>query len=149
MKTKFIAPVARSRMIGRHSLLELGQSARPPKLTLVAAPAGFGKTTMLIQWRELLQNEGVTVAWLTLSMEDRSTIALLRNIVESIQYTSPSFGRRTARIIDGTARFDITRTLNDLVDDIADTAQPMVLIFDDFHCVSNTETDELVELLQR
>jgi LuxR family maltose regulon positive regulatory protein len=147
MKTKFIAPVARSRMIGRHSLLELGQSARPPKLTLVAAPAGFGKTTMLIQWLELLQNEGVTVAWLSLSIGDRSATALLRDIVESIQYASPTFGRRTGRIVDGTARFDITRTLNDLVDDIADTAQPMVLMFDDYHRISNTETDELVELL--
>lgn len=147
MKSKFVAPVARSRMIGRHSLLELGRSARLPKLTLVAAPAGFGKTTMLIQWRELLQSEGATVAWLSLRMEDHSTIALLRDIVESIQYTSPSFGRRTGRIIDGTARFDITRTLNDLVDDIADTAQPIVLMMDDFHCISNSETDELVELL--
>jgi len=147
MKTKFFAPMARSRMIGRHSLLELGQSVRLPKLTLVAAPAGFGKTTMLVQWRGLLQDKGVTVAWLTLGMEDRSTTALLRGIVESMQFASPSFGQRTGRIIDSSARFDVTSTLNDLVDDIAETARPMVLFLDDYHCISNADTDELIELL--
>ncbi len=147
MKTKFIAPIARSRMIGRHNLLESSQSDRLAKLTLVAAPAGFGKTTLLIQWRELLIAEGVTVAWLSLGMEDRSNVALLRDVVESIQYAIPEFGSRTARIINGTARFDITRTLNDLVEDIADTARPVVLFLDDYHCISNAETDELIELL--
>lgn len=147
MKTKFIAPIARSRMIGRHSLLESSQNDRLAKLTLVAAPAGFGKTTLLIQWRELLLGEGVTVAWLSLGMEDRSNAALLRDVVESIQYAIPEFGSRTARIINGTARFDITRTLNDLVEDIADTARPMVLFLDDYHCIGNPDTDELIELL--
>ncbi len=147
MKTKFIAPIARFRMIGRDSLLESSETGRLAKLMLVAAPAGFGKTTLLIQWRERLLGEGVTVAWLSLGMEDRSTAALLRDIVASIQFAMPDFGLRTARIINGTARFDITRTLNDLVDDISDTARPVVLFLDDYHCVSNSETDELIELL--
>jgi LuxR family maltose regulon positive regulatory protein len=147
MKTKFIAPIARSRMIARHSLLESSQNDRLAKLTLVAAPAGFGKTTLLIQSRELLRGEDVTVAWLSLSMEDSSSASLLRAVVESIQYALPEFGSRTARIIDGTARFDITRTLNDLVDDIAEMARPIVLFLDDFHSASNAETDELIELL--
>jgi ATP/maltotriose-dependent transcriptional regulator MalT len=147
MKTKFIAPIARSRMIGRHSLLESSQNDRLAKLTLVAAPAGFGKTTLLIQWRKLLLGEGVTVAWLSLGMEERSAAALLSDLVESIRYAIPEFGSRTARIINGTARFDITRTLNDLVDDIAEMARPIVLFLDDYHCISNPETDELIELL--
>ena len=66
MKTKFIPPIARSKMIARHRLLESGNARRPPTLTLVAAPAGFGKTTLLIQLRETLLADGFTVPWLSL-----------------------------------------------------------------------------------
>ena len=147
MKTKFIPPIARSKMIARHRLLESGNARRPPTLTLVAAPAGFGKTTLLIQLREALLADGFTVPWLSPGTDDHSSTALLRDIVAAIRCEIPAFGSRTERIIGGNTRVDITRTLNDLVQDISDANVPVNLFLDDYHCVGNSESDELLELL--
>ena len=147
MKTKFIAPVARSKTIARRRLLDPGSARRFPTLTLVAAPAGFGKTTLLIQLRDALLADGHTAPWLSLGTDDHSPTELLRDIIEAIQYEVPGFGSRTGRIVGGNSRLDITRTLNDFVEDVSDTATPIVLFLDDYHLVSNAETDELIELL--
>ncbi len=147
MKTKCIPPIARFRMIGRQNLLETIQPDRPPKLTLVAAPAGFGKTTLLIQWREYLIREGVTAPWLSLRADDRSSVVFLRDIVESIQFVIPTFGARTSRVINGAAPFDSTRALNHLVDDLIEADQQITLFLDDYHHIGGPETDVLVELL--
>jgi len=147
MKTKFISPTSRSKTVCRYRLLESTRDKREPKLTLVAAPAGFGKTTLLVQAREVLLSDGYLVPWISLGTDDRSVSSLLRVIVEAIHYAIPSFGSRTARIISGSARFDVTRTLSDLLEDIRDTAVPLILILDDYHCVGGDETDELIELL--
>lgn len=57
-------------ILRRARLLETLMSGRSRKVTLLEAPAGFGKTTLLAQWRELLLAEGVQVAWLTLDAND-------------------------------------------------------------------------------
>ncbi len=116
-------------------------------LTLVAAPAGFGKTTLLIQLREALLADAYAVPWLSLGTDDHSLAEMLRDIVEAIRYEVPSFGSRTGRIVGGNTRLDITRTLNDLVQDINEADTRVNLFLDDYHCVSIGETDELIELL--
>lgn len=70
LKTKISAPRQAVVVLRRPRLLERLSAGRSRRVTLLEAPAGFGKTTLLAQWRELLLAEGVQVAWLTLDADD-------------------------------------------------------------------------------
>ena len=70
LKTKISPPTQGVVVLRRARLLERLSAGRLRRITLLEAPAGFGKTTLLAQWRELLLTEGVRVAWLTLDAHD-------------------------------------------------------------------------------
>ena len=70
LKTKISPPKQGVVVLRRPRLLERLSAGRSRRVTLLEAPAGFGKTTLLAQWRELLLAEGVQVAWLTLDAHD-------------------------------------------------------------------------------
>ena len=70
LKTKILPPKQAVVVLKRARLLERLSAGRSRRVTLLEAPAGFGKTTLLAQWREQLLAEGVCVAWLTLDADD-------------------------------------------------------------------------------
>jgi LuxR family maltose regulon positive regulatory protein len=70
LKAKISPPTQGVVILRRARLVERLMAGRSRKVTLLEAPAGFGKTTLLAQWRELLLAEGVQVAWLTLDAND-------------------------------------------------------------------------------
>lgn len=70
LKAKISPPKQGVVILRRARLLERLTAGRSRRVTLLEAPAGFGKTTLLAQWRELLLGEGVQVAWLTLDSND-------------------------------------------------------------------------------
>ena len=70
LKTKISPPKQGVVVLKRTRLLERLSAGRSRRVTLLEAPAGFGKTTLLAQWRERLLAEGVRVAWLTLDADD-------------------------------------------------------------------------------
>ncbi len=70
LKTKILPPIQTVVVLKRARLLERLSAGRSRRVTLLEAPAGFGKTTLLAQWREQLLAAGVRVAWLTLDADD-------------------------------------------------------------------------------
>ncbi|WP_152548553.1 LuxR C-terminal-related transcriptional regulator [Cupriavidus sp. SK-4] len=68
--TRLVPPRQSRRSIAREVLLQRLHDARHGRLTLLTAPAGYGKTTVMAQWRHRLLAGGARVAWLTLAPED-------------------------------------------------------------------------------
>ena len=89
LATKFHRPLPRAHLVRRPQLAErLTQGVMGP-LTLVSAPAGFGKTTLLAQW---LAESGMPVAWLSLEPGDNEPVLFLSYLIAALQTLDPQLG---------------------------------------------------------
>jgi LuxR family maltose regulon positive regulatory protein len=146
IRTRLYPPVSRAPLIERARLLELLGEDCGRRLTVVAAPAGFGKTTILGQWFERLRGEGQRCCWCSLDREDNQPQRFLRHVVSALQTVS-DIGADVIRQLDTTLIADIVDTLPALVDDLADCGHGTVLFLDDYHHVRSDEIHRYVERL--
>ena len=93
--TKLHPPSVRELTIPRERLLERLRSGSDRRLTLVACPAGFGKTTLLAAWREA-EAAQKPVAWLTLDEGDNDPVVLWTHAIEALRRASPAVARSAA-----------------------------------------------------
>ena len=146
IKTRLYPPVSRARLIERARLLALLEEHGERRLTLVAAPAGFGKTTILGQWFERLRSDGQRCCWCSLDRDDNQPQRFLRHIVSALR-TLSDIGADILRQLDTTLIPDIADTLPALVNELADTGRDTVLFIDDYHHVRAEQINRFVELL--
>lgn len=125
----------------RPNLQALLSEARLQPVTLVIAPAGFGKTTMLAQWAQELRRTNAQVCWLALDSHDRDPALFLAYLIKSFQATVPGIGADAWRILNSAAKIQqdwplIAAALcQDLQSRLVTTT---VLILDDLHLVSSS-----------
>lgn len=146
VKTKLFPPLSRSSLVQRTRLLETLTNNRSKKLILVAAPAGFGKTTILGQWFESLQKEKQASCWCSLDHDDNNSSRFLRHIIGALR-TCADIGLDIIRQLDSTLISDITDTLPALINDLSDIDSDITLFIDDFHYISSEQINQYVELL--
>ncbi len=73
LETKFYAPRGRRDLVPRPRLVERLRRGLDAKLTLISAPAGFGKTTLLAEWLDAFSSDDRSVAWLSLDQADNDS----------------------------------------------------------------------------
>ena len=135
IRTKIVAPrypatlVDRPRLMGR---LKLGET-RP--LTLIEAPAGFGKTTLLAQWRKLLLVGGAKVGWVSLDEDDATVEAALSYVAEALGACIPSVGATLRALLQPGPQLSAETIVSHLVNALAEQEGEIFLILDDYHTV--------------
>lgn len=147
VETKLRPPHLRAGLIPRQRLVERLRDGRERRLTLVCAPAGYGKTTLLAQWQA--EDEARTpFVWLSLDRADADPVRLWSHVVRGLQGVHPGAGTSsTSALASGPLRIAplaVPRLINELAD-----ARPLVLVLEDWHLVRNPLCDaalsELVE----
>jgi LuxR family maltose regulon positive regulatory protein len=135
--TKLHVPNLRSRVVERPRLRELLDRGGDARLTLISAPAGFGKTTLLAEWLARAPSEGRAVAWLSLDETDSEPSLFWPHVVAALQGAFERAGGEFPDLPGATSPDDafIAILLNQLT--TADRA--VVLVLDDFHLVEHAD----------
>ena len=135
-------PGHRGELVHRAPCLDALSAGRCRKLTLLSAPAGWGKTTLLAQWA-LGAGEDQRFGWLSLDRSDNDPVWFWMYVVAALQKVSPGVGTRAVELLAMGAD-PVQVVLPTLLNDLDTIASPMVLILDDYHLVMNPAVHEQV-----
>ena len=150
LSTKLHIPPSRAQQIPRPRLLELLNQGSHKKLTIVSAPSGYGKTTLLCQW---LAGHNLPYAWLSLDEADNDPVRFLSYLVVALQQIDQHLGESILNDIQSVGmastgtRSMVELALTQLLNDIALIDGPLFLVLDDYHLIENTRIHEMVSFL--
>jgi len=139
-------------LVARPRLSERLNAGLHRKLTLVAAPAGFGKTTLLSEW---LAHCGRPVAWVSLDVGDNDAPRFLAYIIAALQTVAPQVGAEVMALLQSPQPPLVESLLTLLLNEIAtesdhsftDTGPRFILVFDDYHVIDAKGVDQLLTFL--
>jgi LuxR family maltose regulon positive regulatory protein len=138
LETKLTRPPVRAEYVARSELVESLREGTARALTLVTAPPGFGKTTLLAAWSAASER----VAWLSLDQNDNDPARFFVHLVTALRTVEPGLGAEAlaAQAAPGAEAFDFVLPL--LLNELAALEQSVVLVLDDYHLITNAHIQE-------
>ncbi len=141
LKTKLFPPPPRSNQVKRQALLAKFALARQRGIacTLVSAPAGFGKTTLVVDYA---RSSGLPFAWLALDEGDNDLLRFWRYIDTALVTVDSRIGETMRSALYESQSPDIQQIVTGLVDDILAIEKELILVLDDYHVITNQAIHE-------
>jgi LuxR family maltose regulon positive regulatory protein len=145
LATKLFVPRPRPDFVPRPQLVaRLDESLELGRCSLLSAPAGTGKTSLLATWVARLDRP---VAWLALDERDQEVHQVLRYLVASLQTITPECGRTALALLDAPPGAAPEIVLTSLLNDLATLPHSTLLVLDDYHVVRASAVHAAVEFL--
>lgn len=144
LATKFFVPTLRPGLVSRRRLLDQLNTIDQFKLTLVSAPAGYGKTTLISNW---LRETSLPAAWLSLDEGDNDPISFLQYFITALQGIIPSIESSLLGMLQGVRPVPYNVLLSLLINQVTDHTTPFILILDDFQLIHAQPVLEVVSFL--
>jgi len=141
-QSKITRPVCRS--VSRARIVRRIEEGTRGKLTVLSAPAGWGKSTALAEWAGATDHN---VAWLCLDDEDNNPTRFLRGLVASIERVAPDSLADVRTMLRSSAPMSVTRSLDHIVQRLEDEPHQIVIVIDHYHLIQNPEIHDGVRLL--
>lgn len=149
IRTKTAPPAWMGDQIRRDALLARLDEALHRRLTLIHAPAGYGKTSLLAQWQQRHRDSNLRTAWLTLEKDDADLKRLTQYIALAIDGAGAGTGDGGARATPAPADLPPRAALSALINRLMREDRPVALLFDDFHRVDSPAVAEFMQSLIR
>ena len=132
LQTKLYIPPIRPELVSRPRLIERLNAGLDRKLTLISAPAGFGKTTLVTEW---LNRSEHRFTWLSLDEGDNDPARFFTYFVAALQKIDANVGQAAQAMLQAPQPPPPEALLTSLINDIAASSSPFVLILDDYHLI--------------
>ncbi len=145
IQSKLLPPKPPVRMFAKQEMaMRLAQDVA---LTILDAPAGYGKTTVLLQGLEQLKAVGRQVCWLSLDEEDRAPEQFIAYIILSLKTANVALPHLEEAAIARLADIEYKKVIKPLLLSIAQHKLPLILVMDDYHHVTGSVVDEIMNLI--
>ncbi|HSJ57684.1 MAG TPA: hypothetical protein VLC95_10910, partial [Anaerolineae bacterium] len=149
LATKLYVPPLRAESVARRRLLDRLDAGLMHKLVLISAPAGFGKTTLLSEWRASQHGTDMPFAWVLLDEQDNDPVRFWSYVLAAVEKARPGAGANAGTLLytlpppgatPGDLRAQLQVIVTALVNDLVSAQEragtlPLVVILDDYHTI--------------
>ena len=147
LETKLYVPKSRRHPVARPRLSDRLGNGTETKLTLVSAPAGFGKSTLLAEWIAHSPTVQRSIAWLSLDQGDSQPASFWTYLISALRTVVPNVGARALDQLRGSQPPSIEGILATVLNEINAADRDIVLVLDDFHLVGSHDIQVGMEFL--
>ncbi len=141
LATKLVIPENHTQTIARTRLM---LPAEPTRITLVCAPAGYGKTTLISSWARQTTKR---TAWLSLDNHDNDPTQFMLHFISAIQTQIPEFAQSIATQLASSQLPSTTGLVRSLLNELCAFSEPIYVILDDLHALHHASTQDIIRFM--
>jgi LuxR family maltose regulon positive regulatory protein len=135
LEAKLYVPKLRRGLVARPRLIERMNRGAESKLTLISAPAGFGKTTLLAEWLAAAPAGERSVAWLSLDQSDNQPAFFWTYLMAALQTVAPGIGATSLSLLRESQPPPLQTVLATVLNELSAVPNDIVLALDDYHVI--------------
>ena len=148
VSTKLRPSQARPSLVVRPRLIAKLEREAGRKLTLISTPAGFGKTTLLVEWLKGHEDADQSVAWVSLDEGDNDPVRFLSYLVAALRRTvGEGFGEGVLAVLRSPELPRMEAVLGALINELADLPGEVAVVLDDYHVIDSQSVHRIVSFL--
>lgn len=144
LRSKLYVPPLRSGWIPRPRLDKRMDEGFERKLTLISAPAGFGKTTLLVDW---IHRNKIPAAWFSVDKGDNDPLYFLTYVILGLQTLGAETGKAALTMLQSPQPPPIEPILTNLINDVSRISTDFTLVLDDYHLVDDRPIHDMIVFL--
>lgn len=148
LRTKLFIPQVRPSLVPRPRLFAKLDNGLNTRLTLISAPAGYGKTTLAADWlRHSPAAQGFQFCWVSLDENDNDLARFLAYITAALNTIEPDVALSVTELMGSRQSPPVEAVVTLLINDAAQIAKSFVLVLDDYHVISSEQVHEALSFL--
>ena len=136
LATKIVPPRLPVGLIDRPRLVRFAADAENKRLTVIKAPAGFGKTSLALTWLQPLRARGVSVAWLSIDAEDDEPVRFVYHLARALRHACGNLGESAIGLAAAASLTPAQSIISALINEFVAVGDEVCIFLDDYHLIS-------------